>query len=235
MAAWAPKRFWADATVEQVSGGYAVRLDDRAVRTPAKRPLTLPTRAMAEAVAAEWQAQTAVVRPETMPVTRAANSALDKIAPQFAEVAGLIAAYGGTDLLCYRSTGPQALIDRQAAGWDPLLEWAAVAFDAPLTVTYGVMPVDQPEGSLRRLAAEVHRLSPFELAGFHDLVAISGSLVVGLAVARGHLAPARAWEIARIDEEWQAEVWGRDDEAAENEALRREAFFQAERFLALCG
>ena len=235
MSAWSARRFWKDATVHPEMDGFTVHLDARPVRTPLKVPLILPTQGLAQAVAAEWQAQTGTVNPATMPFTRTANSAIDTVTPQFDAVADMLTAYGETDLLCYRATGPAALIDRQAAAWDPLLDWAAQALQAPLRVTQGVMHVDQPATSLAALGAAVRALSPFQLAAFHDLVAISGSLVLALAVTRGHLATEEAWTLSRLDETWQIELWGTDEEAAEITALKRAAFLQADRFFALCG
>jgi chaperone required for assembly of F1-ATPase len=233
MSGWTAKRFWAAARAEPVPGGFAVRLDARPLRTPAKTPLVVPTRAMAEAIAAEWDAQDGTVKPLTMPVTRAANAAIDKVAPQFDEVAGLIAAYGGSDLLCYRAEAPQALAARQAAGWDPLLAWSRAALAAPLVVTQGVIPVDQPPESLERLAGHVARMDAFGLTALHDLVSISGSLVLGLAVTEGRIAPGEAWSLSRIDEAWQAELWGRDPEAEAQEAARHRALLDAARFFRL--
>lgn len=235
MSGWAAKRFWKAATVEAEDSGFTVRLDGRPVKTPAKVPLILPTRAMAEAVAAEWDAQTGLVKPVTMPVTRAANSAIDKVAVQFDEVAGLLAAYGGSDLLCYRATGPAPLVARQETAWDPLLQWAADSLGAPLRSTRGVVHVDQPEDSLSRLSARVFALSPFQLAAVHDLVAISGSLVLALAIIDGRLGLDEAWAISRVDETWQNEQWGEDEDAAAQEALRKRGFDEAGRFFALCG
>ena len=235
MTGWAAKRFWTAAVAEPCDGGFAVRLDARAVRTPAKAAMVLPTLAMAQAIAAEWDAQTGVVAPATMPCTRAANSAIDKITPQFDEVAGLLAAYGATDLLCYRATGPDALIQRQAVAWDPVLAWAATALGAPLLATAGVIHIAQPQASLDALTAEVQAMTPFQMAALHDLVAISGSLVLALAVTHRHLSVDKAWHLSRIDESWQAELWGLDEDAAAQEALRRAAFLQADRFFGLCG
>jgi len=235
MSAWAPKRFWQNARVEPCDGGFTVRLDARPVRTPAKAALVVPSLTMASAIAAEWQAQQGTIKPETMPVTRSANAALDKIAPQFAEVAGLIAAYGASDLLCYRATGPAGLVARQAAAWDPMLAWAAEALAAPLAVTAGVTPITQPAASLARLTAKVHACTPVELAALHDLVMISGSLVLGLAVTHGHADARTIWQLSRIDEDWQIEQWGQDHEAGESAALRRAALIHAERFHRLCG
>lgn len=235
MTGWTARRFWTDATVEADGSGFAVRLDGRPIRTPGKLALILPTRAMAEAVAAEWQAQDGVIRPETMPCTRAANSALEKVAPQFDAVVDELSGFGASDLLCYRAEAPEALAARQAVAWDPLLDWSATALRAPLRVTAGIVHVAQPEASLSRLRAAVAALTPFQLAALHDLVAISGSLVLALAVTRGRLDEDEAWRLSRIDETWQTEQWGVDDEAAAAEALRHAAFVQAGRFYRLCG
>jgi chaperone required for assembly of F1-ATPase len=235
MSAWTAKRFWKQATASACDGGFTVTLDGKAVKTPAKRLLVVPTLAMAEAIALEWDAQERVIKPETMPVTRAANSALDKVAPQFAEVAALLSAYGETALLCYRATAPQELIDRQAAGWDPLLDWAAQTYKAPLLVTAGVVHITQPEDSVRALWEAVHAFDNFRLAALHDLIAISGSLVLALAVTSRRLTAEQAWDLSRIDESWQNELWGVDDEAAALEAFKRAALLGAERFFGLCG
>jgi chaperone required for assembly of F1-ATPase len=235
MSGWAPKRFWKLAEVVPAECGYTVSLDGRSLKTPAKTPFWVPTQALAEEVAKEWQAQDVKVKPETMPFTRTANSALDKVMPQFAGVADMLAAYGGSDLLCYRAEAPQELVARQEAAWDPLLAWAKAEFAAELIPTHGVMPIDQPQESLRAFSQAVHDLNPFQLAAFHDLVAISGSLVLGLAIARQKLDPDAGFELSRIDEIWQVDLWGADDEAAESEALKRESLRHAARFFALCG
>lgn len=234
MSGWKAKRFWKTATAEPCDGGFTVRLDGRAVKTPAKAALVLPTLAMAQAVAAEWDAQTGAVKPETMPVTRAANSAIDKLTVQFDEVVGLLAAYGASDLLCYRATGPEGLVARQAAGWDPLLQWAAAELNAPLRTTAGIVHVDQPPESVARLHALTAAFTPFELAAFHDLVAISGSLILAFAVTRNRISAEDAFGLSRIDEHWQAELWGVDDEAAALEAFKKQALLEAARFWELC-
>ena len=233
MSGWAAKRFWTTATASPCDGGFAIHLDARPVRTPAKTPLVVPTLALAQAIAAEWQMQKGPVRPATMPFTRMANSALDKVAPQLPAVVAEVARYGATDLLCYRADGPMDLVAWQAADWDPMLDWAASALQAPLNVTSGIVPVDQPTPSLTCLTAAVASLSPFALVGLHDLTSISGSLILGLAVGAGRLSPGQAFELSRIDEIWQARQWGRDEEAAETEALKRQAMDEAGRFLAL--
>lgn len=234
MTAWAAKRFWTSASAQPAPGGFAVHLDDRPVRTPAKAPLIVATNALAQAIAAEWDAQEGLIKPETMPLTRAANSAIDKVAPLRAAVIAELAGYGGTDLLCYRAEAPEALVMRQAAQWDPLIDWAATALHAPLIVTHGVIPVQQPQPSLARLHAHVAACTNAELSGLHDLVAISGSLVLALAVIANRTTAAEAFDLSRLDTIWQQEQWGRDEDEAEIEGLRRAAFEQAHRFYALC-
>jgi chaperone required for assembly of F1-ATPase len=235
MTGWKTKRFWTEAVAEQCDGGFTVRLDTRFVKTPMKAALTLPTLQMAQAIAAEWDAQTGLVKPQTMPVTRAANSAIDKIVPQFDEVADLLAAYGASDLICYRAEGPQALVARQAQAWDPMIAWAKDALHAPLIATAGVIHIPQDQTSLDRLQSNVFGLSPFHIAGLHDLVAISGSLVLALAVTHKRLTAEQAWGLSRIDEHWQQEQWGIDEEATEYEAQRHRGFLEADRFYQLCG
>ncbi len=235
MSGWKAKRFWSKATTEACDGGYTIRLDARPVKTPAKAAFVLPTLAMAQASADEWNAQEGAIKPETMPMTRYANSAIDKVAHQRAEVVDIVAAYGATDLLCYRATDPAALIDRQARGWDPHLSWAARDLRAALRVTHGVSPIDQPAESLAELRGRVAALSPFHLAAFHDLVAITGSLILGFGLSQGRLSPDQAFSLARIDEDWQAELWGKDEEMTAQEALKSQGLAQAHRFFGLCG
>lgn len=233
MSEWKRKRFWKAAEVVAEDDGYAVRLDGRPLKTPAKAALSLPSEALARAVAAEWEAQEDEVDPRTMPCTRTANSALDKVAVQQAEVADMLAEYGGTDLLCYRADSPAELVARQAAAWDPMLDWAARDLGAPLRVGQGVMHVPQPSDSTARLRDIVHAHDAFELAALHDLVAMSGSLILALAAARD-VAPAdEIWQISRIDETWQAEQWGDDEEAAALAAYKRAEFLHAKRFIDL--
>lgn len=235
MKAWQTKRFWTSAQGVVSDAGFAVHLDKRAVKTPARRALVVPTMAMAQAIALEWDAQQGLVNPNKMPLTRTANSAIDKVAEQFDAVASQLAAYAGTDLLCYRATGPDPLILRQAQGWGRVLEWAASSLNAPLTATAGVMHIPQPAASLKKLSDCLFSMTPFQLAAAHDLIAISGSLVLALAVTRQYLTPIEAWDLSRIDETWQNEAWGIDEDAAQLETIKQAAFFDAARFYTLCG
>ena len=227
------KRFWSEVSVETGADGFAIRLDRRVLRTPAKAPCLLPTRALARAVAAEWAAVEGAVDPAAMALTRAANSAIDRVTPERAAVAALIAGYGEADLICYRAPHPQALARRQAEAWDPLLAWAADALGARLVSVEGVVHVAQSPDSLARLGAAVRAHGPWELTALHDLVSISGSLVLGLAVSHGRLDAATAWPLSRIDEDWQIEEWGADDEAAALAERRRLDFTNAARLLEL--
>lgn len=235
MSEWKLKRFWKAAGADTDPGevGYRVLLDGRPVRTPAKALLAAPTRAMALAIAAEWDAQEAEIDPTTMPMTRAANAAIDKVAVQRAEVADMLAAYGDSDLLCYRAEAPEELVARQAEAWDPALDWAAAELGARLEVFVGVIHAPQPPEALARLAREVHGLTAFQLAAFHDLVSLSGSLVLGLAAARGWREADALWAMSRIDETWQEEQWGYDEEAAEAAEVKARAFLDAKRFFDL--
>ena len=159
MSEWKAKRFWKEATAREETGGFGIFLDGRPVRTPAKRALVVPTPGFAEAVAAEWNAQHEVIDPNSMPFTRSANAALDKVAVQHAEVAQLLAAYGDSDLLCYRAEHPQALVARQAEQWDPMLDWAETALGARLEARAGVMHVPQDPAALDRLSQRVHAMT----------------------------------------------------------------------------
>jgi chaperone required for assembly of F1-ATPase len=230
MSGWAPKRFWREVAVVPEGEGFAVTLDGRPVRTPLKERLTVPTRAFAEEVAREWAEQGELLDPNTMPATRLANAAIDKVRAQREEVVEMLAAYGASDLLCYRAEGPDKLIARQEAGWDPLLAWCAEELGADLAVGRGVMPVEQVPTDLQRLREPLEAMDAFELAAFHDLVSLSGSLVLALAVALGRLSAEEAWRLSRIDEDFQIEEWGEDEEAAEAAARRRTAFLDAARF-----
>ncbi|SDY51661.1 ATP12 family chaperone protein [Citreimonas salinaria] len=233
MSEWAPRRFWQDAQTVPAEGGHTVTLDDKPVRTPAKARLIVPTQPLAAAIAEEWMAQGERIDPGTMPFTRMANSAIDKVAPQRAEVADMLAAYGDSDLLCYRAEAPDALVARQQEQWDPMLDWAADTLGARLQPRAGVMHAPQPRPALDALAARVHALDAFTLAAFHDLVALSGSLVLGFAAIHRVRPVDELWTLSRLDESWQEEQWGADEEAEEVAGIKREAFLHAARFYRL--
>ncbi len=233
MTEWAQKVFWTAVDVVPGQGGFAVALDGRMIKTPAKAPLTVPTLALAEAIAAEWRAQDGTVRPDTMPSTRAANAAIDKLTIQKAEVADMLADYGDSDLLCYRADAPDALVARQSAQWDPMLDWAAQTLGARLAPRTGVIHAPQDAEAVARLRAGVHALDIFALSAFHDLVTLTGSLVLGFAGLHDDHSPQDLWDLSRLDEDWQAEQWGHDEEAVEMAQIKRAAFLHAHGFYRL--
>jgi len=233
MSDWKAKRFWKEAKVVPSGTGFAVELDGRPVRTPAKQPLVVPTQAIAAAIATEWDAQEGVINPHSMPVTKTVNAAIDKVAIQHAEVADMLADYGDSDLLCYRAEGPDELVGRQAAHWDPILDWAEDVLGARLQTRQGIMHIPQDPAALQVLRDRVHALNDLELAAFHDLVSLSGSLVLGFAATLGARDVEVIWDLSRLDETWQAEQWGRDDEAEAMAAIKKASFLHAARMFTL--
>ena len=231
---WKAKRFWTEVTLEPRAGGFAISLDGRSALTPGKAPMIVPTSKLAEYVAAEWDAQGEMIDPSSMPFTRSANAAIDKIAPQRIEVADNLTAYGDSDLLCYRAEAPAGLVARQAAAWDPLLDWAAENLQVRLALRSGVVHRAQGTSELALLSQMVRALSNFELAAFLDLVSLSGSLIIGFAVAQHAKSDAELWTASRIDEIWQQEQWGEDAETIERDRRKRQAFLDAADFLRAC-
>lgn len=230
MSQWKVKRFWTEATAVPVEGGFTVHLDGRPVKTPAKASLIVPTHALADRIAAEWDVQEGQVDPSAMPFTRSANAAIDKVTAQHAEVADLLAAYGDADLLCYRADSPDGLIARQAEGWDPLLDWAADTLGARLAPVTGVVHQPQDAAVQKNLTDRVHALAPFALTAFHDLVSMSGSLIIGFAALADARPIEELWRLSRIDETWQEEQWGVDDEARAQAAVKETDFLHAKTF-----
>ncbi len=230
MSNWKVKRFWTQAVVVRVGDGFTVELDGRRLKTPARADMLLPTSDMAEAMALEWDAQEGEIDPRGMPVTRTANAAIDKVGAQHGEVAAMLAAYGDADLLCYRAETPAELVARQAEAWDPALDWAEADLGVRLFARAGVIHVAQPEAAVARLSDMVHRQTAFQLAAFHDLVSLTGSLILGFAATRGWRDDGEIWRLSRLDEIWQEERWGVDDDAAAAADTRRTAFLDARRF-----
>lgn len=221
MRAPLPKRFYKDVTSKpQDNGSWAVLLDGRAVKTPGKRQLALPSEKLAEAVAEEWRAQKTVIDPGTMPLTRIANTAIEAVVDQMDDVAADIVAFAGSDLLCYRAAGPEALAARQSAAWDPIVAWAASDLGARFVLAQGMMPIEQPIQALERIAEAVRPLDAFQLSGLHVATTLTGSALLALAVHKGRLTAAEAWAAAHVDEDYQIEQWGPDEEAADRRAYR---------------
>ena len=219
-----PKRFYTIVSYQAGEGGYAIHLDGKPVRTPKRRPLVLPDEDMARTVAAEWEAQREIIDPPTMPVTRLANVTIDGVADRADEVRAEIVSYAGTDLICYRADEPEGLVKRQEAAWRPLVDWALSALGARLNLAVGVMHVRQDEAALVAVGRAVETFGPFRLAALHGVTTITGSAIIGLALAHGHLDREAGWRAAFVDEDWQASLWGEDSEAAANRARRRREF-----------
>jgi chaperone required for assembly of F1-ATPase len=212
--------------------GRAIMLDGRPVRTPARHMLAAPTRPLAEALAAEWDAQRDVIDPARMPLTRLANSILDGVSVSQQAVAEEIVAYLGSDLLFYRANAPPGLVQRQAQTWDPVLAWAREALGARFVLAEGVMHVTQPDHAV---AAARHALAaePWWLGAVHSITTLTGSALLALAVAHGRLTAEEAWRAAHVDEDWNMEQWGRDELALERRAYREAEMQAAATVLAL--
>jgi chaperone required for assembly of F1-ATPase len=229
------KRVYKSVATRVGDGGWGVALDGKPLRTPTKRDLLVPSERLAAAIAAEWDAQDPEIRPETMPLTRLAATAIDRTAEKRAEIVAEIAAYAGTDLLCYRAAHPPALATRQEATWQPLLDWAAGRYDAGLAVTAGVLPLTQSTASLKAYANAIAALDEFRLTAIQAATAACGSLVIALALFEGKIDADAAFAASQLDETFQIEAWGEDTEATQRRALLAEDIASAARFLELLG
>ena len=228
------KRFWTVAEVVE-DGGFAIALDGRALKTPARAGLCLPTRRLAEAIAEEWRAADDTVDLRAMPLTGLANAAIDRVTPDSEVFAQSLARYGETDLLCYRAETPADLVERQESIWGQLLAWARRRYDVDFAVTAGILHQPQPRATVERLGFAVAALDAFRLAGLSPMVTIGGSLVAGLAVLEQAASAEEAWKAVSLDEQWQLERWGADAEAVAALDGRRRDFMAAARFLDLLG
>jgi chaperone required for assembly of F1-ATPase len=227
------KRFYRNASVIAGGQGHTVALDGKPVRTPAKAELRLPVRALAEAIAAEWQAQGDEIAVPAMPLTRLASTAIDLVATHRDAVVAEIANYAGTDLLCYRAEHPPELVKRQRIAWQPLLDWAAERLDAPLHVTQGVTPLAQPPASLFAITSAVTAHDDMRLTALRLATAASGSVIIGLALLAERLDGEAAFAAAELDETYEIEKWGEDREQTKRRAGHRDDLLLAERFAAL--
>jgi chaperone required for assembly of F1-ATPase len=213
-----PKRFYSAVAIAPAEGEIRIHLDGRPVRTPGGRFLSLPSVPLAEALAAEWEAQTDLIRPSTMPLTQLANTALDRIGPDRAVITDMLMGYAGTDLVCFLADRPADLVARQTEHWQPLRDWLALALDAPLTVTTALIAPDQPAESLAALRADLDRRNVWHLAAIQAAAAAAGSLVIALALAEGRIDATQAIDASQLDERYQADLWGDDYEAVDRRA-----------------
>lgn len=229
------KRFWKEVAVERTDAGWEIRLDGRPVRTPGRMPLALPNEALAQAIADEWRGVAEDIDPRAMPLTGLANAAIDRIAPDTAGFAVALANYGESDLLCYRSDHPALLRERQDKVWNAPLNWARGRYDVHFEIVTGIVHRGQPVATLTRLADAIAAQDAFALAALNQVVTITGSLVLALALAEGAMDADAVWQAANLDEDWQTEQWGEEMFATQARAVRQADYDAAVRFLGLCG
>jgi chaperone required for assembly of F1-ATPase len=213
------RRFYDKAGTAAVAAGYAVRLDEKPVRTPAGKLLAAPTPALAQALAAEWQAQSEAIDPTTMPLTRLANAIIDGVAPNPLPVEAAVAEYLSCDLLYYRAAIPAALVERQRLHWDPVLNWAAQTLGAQFVCTQGVTHLAQPHHALAAARAAIPR-DAWRLGALHAATTLTGSALIALALLHARLTREQAWQAANVDEDWNMEQWGRDELALQRRSFR---------------
>ncbi len=216
------KRFYRRAAAAAGEGGFALLLDGKPVKTPARRALTAPTAALGAALAAEWNAQEQVIDPARMPLTRLANAVIDSVAAAPEAVVAEVAKYLGSDLLYYRAETPAGLVERQALAWDPVLAWAKDALGARFMLAQGLVHVAQPPEALAAAGAAIPR-DPWRLGAVASIAGATGSALLALALAQAAVEPKAAWAAAHVDEDWQMQKWG-----ADADALARRAFHEAE-------
>ena len=229
-----PKRFYQDVSIApDGDGAFAIHLDGRPIRTPLKQPLHLPSHDLAQAVAAEWEAQETHIRPETMVHTRLANTAIDRVADRPDEIVREVTQFLETDAVCYRAEHPDTLIAKQSAVWDPLLEWAKSEHGIRLTPVAGVLYSQQPAASIETATAILSKEDAFSLTALHNMTTLTGSAVIAFAVHTSHLAPEEAWSAAHVDEDHQISEWGEDAEAKQRRAVRQGEFMASYEFLTL--
>lgn len=227
------KRFYKDVALAPDDAGWQLTLDGKPTKTPAGRPVSIAHKRLADAIAEEWRGQGDKVDLASMPLTRLVMSVTDHVAPRLAATKADTLKYGETDLLCYRADTPERLVERQAAAWQPYLDWAATEMNAPLKVATGLVPVTQDEDALTSLGAVLHALDPYRLLIAHALTARFGSLVLALAVVDGKVSALEALDVSRLDEIFQAEIWGADGEAEKRTQVIRREVEDLARFLSL--
>ena len=227
------RRFYREAAAIRDGEVWRIALDGKGVKTPARNPLSLPTQALAEAIAAEWAAQDTKVKPDTMPLMQLASTALDRVAPDRDRIIAETAGYAATDLVCYRAEGPAELIARQATQWDPLIDWLRERYDVALQVAAGVMAIPQSDQALAARTRAVAAQDDLRLTALGVMTGASGSLAIALAVLEGRISPEAAADAAQLDELYQAERWGVDPEAEKRRLAQKADLVAARRFLDL--
>jgi len=225
------KRFYKTAAFTETPDGFAITLDDKPVRTPTREPLVVPSRQLAEAIAAEWNAQVDVIDPGTMPLTRLANSVISAVVNRVEAVADDVAKYFESDLLCYRAAHPATLVAREAEHWDPVLFWAASTYGAHFILAEGIMHVRQPEQAVAAARAALPS-DPWLVAALHVATSVTGSALLALALMQGARDVDQVWAAANVDNNWNAEQWGEDAEVTTRLAARLQDLRAAAQVLA---
>lgn len=227
-----PRRFWKEVSIAPHAQGYALHLDGRPTRTPARKELTLGNRVLAEAVAQEWREVGEFLDPAQMPLTRIVNSALDGVADQMIAVADDLPRYASSDLLCYRASHPEKLVEQQNLHWNPVLDWAKATHQWHFYLAEGIMHIAQPDETLEAVQAHARAVQdPVTLTALHVVTTLTGSALLAIALKEGAFGPTAIWNAAHVDEDVQMEIWGYDDEAMARRAVREAEFKAAATFL----
>jgi len=233
MTASPARRFYKKVAVTGTAAPFSVTLDERSLRTPLKRALDLPTKRLAEAIASEWAAQAEKIDPHSMPYTKLANTAVDRVASDHERIMSEIVDFAGSDLVCYRAEKPRDLIERQARAWQPVLDWARATFAAGFLVTEGIVHIEQPSRSLAAMRDYLAGKSHWALTALHNMTTLTGSALIAAMACDGAILPAEAWLAAHVDEDWQIEQWGSDEEARHRRDYRKREFDICLRFCEL--
>lgn len=225
------KRFYKDVCVAEEGGAFKILLDGKPVKTPSRKALAVPTRALAEAIAEEWRGQGEAIELANMIFTRLATAGIESVPANRGHIAEQVMSFGKSDLLCYRAESPRELAARQAQIWDSLLDWAAQKYGARFAIATGIVFVEQPAEALLAMEKAVWELDDYPLAALHAAASITGSLVLALALVERRLTAQEAFAASRLDETFQAEKWGQDEEAEARAAHLRAELISAEQFL----
>ena len=216
-----PRKFYKKAEYEALDGAFVIKLDGRIVKTPSKVDLVIPKEDLAEAISHEWNEQEEFIKPDKMPLTKLTNTAIDRVETRSTEIIDEIAKYISSDLLCYRAENPKELVEQQGERWDSVLSWAENALGIRLNVTRGIVHVDQPDASIVAAKQELGKYDAFILSGLHNMTTLLGSGILPLAIIKKHISADDAWDMAHIDEDWQAQQWGVDEEAKARREKRK--------------
>ena len=227
------KRFYKTVTIAEEDGGFVVKLDDHRLKTPEKKPLIIPTRAMTEVVKEEWDSQEDSIDPARMPMTKLLNTMLDRVEARRDEIIEDLVRFGGNDQLCYRANSPEDLVHRQETVWTPLLNWVKDHYDIHLKVTSGVLHMAQEPDELLKIRKILEGMDSYELTALHNITTLTGSLTIGLGLHAGKIDMEEAWKAGQLDETYQAEKWGKDEEAEQRRRQIKAELGDAVRFLSL--